>query len=191
MKSDIIKIGFQCVVDFYWRVGHATLEHELYSWDFLDWIKAGISSNMRGLEDPSRKIDFFASLYYAMIGNEVSENEVLFKRAVPFFYEDIFLLYQSHLHAQLTIAYRKGKIKTLQPSNLIIYPTFEKASELYGVLPSIQLSLEGYQAKHVDELEQKLESAYVSRDSMLFKSMSMMYDYGPCSENNGVLLGVT
>ena len=84
--------------------------------DFLDYIMAGIAFNTRNFELPSRKISFYAQVYADLV--EAKNTEIV-EKAIKYFYEDIFDIYQKYLKS-----FKTEEIK--EEDTVILLPLWEK-----------------------------------------------------------------
>lgn len=190
MNNAIVEVDYQYVNDLYFRVRHACLESEIYRLDFWDWVRAGVAFNVRGTTEPSRKVAYFVELYKMLEAVSLEGERSELQAAVMRYYEDLFQLYQDHLVAQLQIAYRSKKNESVEPNNLILLPSFDKTPFLREVLPSEDVSLADYDCQNIDKFRKSMATVYATEGSLLFRCMSMLFDYGVQGVGDGILLGV-
>lgn len=190
MNRQQMVVGYQYVYDLYYRVRQACLTYDVYQLDFLDWIKAGLAFNALGVRDISRRPSYFGRLYKAVISDIYSISESDWREAVLKYYEDIFQLYQDHLLAQLQIASRRKGGDFTSPKELLIVPSFEKLPEIMTILQREVVVIDEYVCKNTDELLQVASTVYLTEDSLLFKGMSLMFDYGVKRYKDGIALEV-
>lgn len=190
MTGTINRVAFPYIYDLYYRVRHAHLECEVYSLDFLDWVKAGVAFNVRGIEDPQRSVAYFGELYRTIKARAFENNVMLFRKALTVFYEDLFLLYNDHLSAQLKRAHNNGGAGVTSPQSLVLLPSFEQIPELFEILPAVDVILDEYCCENPELLQKNMASIYVQEGSALFRGMALYFDYGVCRRGDGVILGV-
>lgn len=190
MTQVIVDVEFQHLYDLCYRVRHAKLANTVYRIDFYEWVKAGVAYNIRGTKDPKRKISYFAHLYelISAMRCEITDEEL--RTAVCLYYEDFFQLYQEHLTAQLKIAQKRVNRTSLEPSDLVLLPTFDSVPVVRSRLETVSLEFQQYECKHLVELQQKMATIYASEASSVFKCMAVYYDYGVRREGGGVILEV-
>ena len=190
MIGTINHVAFPYIYDLYYRVRHGDLECEVYSVDFVDWVKAGVAYNVRGIEDPQRSVAYFGELYRDIKSRAYERDSRKFRKAVTVFYEDLFLLYNDHLSAQLKRAHNNGGRGVTSPQNLVLLPSFEQIPELMEFLPLVEVILDEYCCVNPDALQKSMASIYVQEHSQLFRGMALYFDYGVCRLGDGVILGV-
>lgn len=191
MTGSAIDVYYPFVYDLHYRVKHACLGNEIFRIDFVDWIKAGVAYNTRGLQNPKRKVAYFAELYRIILNrSDISSQSAALQTAVTRFYEDLFQLYQDHLVAQLKHSGKRAKSGNTEPDNLILLPSFEQIPELMSVLEQEQITLLEYDCKNLVEFKQAMATIYAVQGTPIFRCMSLMYDYGICKCGNGVILEV-
>lgn len=191
MSVGVVRVSYNRMYDFYVRTRNVSLVHVCYRIEFMDWVKAGVAFNARGLEVSTRKIAYFGDLYEKLQTvsdyNEIAEE---LRIAVKRYYEDLFLLYQDHLAGVLGSNGKKGKAtKHLYP-NLAFLPSFKETPKLYDVMPSQQIELPSYTPKNEEALRSDMVQLFVEPESILYKCMAMYYDNGIKSDSNVVLLEV-
>lgn len=187
---NIVEVEFQYVSDLYFRVRHARLESEVYRLEFIDWVKAGIAYNVRGITEPSRRVAYFAELYGTLGTQNLAKRVEDIRTAVKKYYEDLFQIYQDHLLAQLQIAHKLSKNSGTEPDNLILVPSFKKTPEVTNILPHEEVALLHYSCKNLDELKRRMSTLYAVEGSPLFCCMALMFDYGVKGVGDGVILEV-
>lgn len=190
MSGIIVDVSYPYVYDLYYRVRHACLEYETYRLDFLDWVKAGIAYNVRGVEDPNRKVSYFGQLYSVIQQGDIERDLNIYKTAVVRFYEDIFQLYQDHLVSQLKAARTRNESGATEPSNLILLPSFKSMPKLYDFLPIIEIVYKEYVCQDRLDFQRHMSTIYAAESSDLFKMMSLVFDYGYRGKDGGVILEV-
>lgn len=186
--TNIIDVTYPYVYDLYYRVRHARLENTVYRIDFWDWVKAGVAFNIRG-QDPSRKIAYFVELHEQIQSGDFMRYRYALQLAAQRFYEDLFLLYQDHLVAQLKIAQRQDQI-TLDPDELILLPSFDSTPGISDVLDVVHVEAMRYKSLHLDELQHKMATIYATEGSAVFQFMALYFDYGIKTTDPGVILEV-
>lgn len=190
MTGVVRDVDYQYVYDLYYRVKHACLESEIYRLDFLEWVKAGIAYNTRGIKDPTRKIAYFGQLYRKIQGGVSNMSKSDLREAVIKYYDDLFQLYQDHLEAQLREAGRQRVADILEPRLLVLLPSFANTPDICDMLDTVEVSLVNYECQHIEELRQKMATIYAIEDSLLFRSMGLLFDYGVYNGGDGVILEV-
>ena len=184
--SEIVEVEYPYVYDLYYRVRNAKLENAKYRLEFIDWVKAGVAFNVRGVEEPSRKIAYFGGLY-RLLCNDPKRNIGAVRTAILKFYTDIFLLYQDHLTAQLDLARQGGSRVSLTPKDIVILPSFLKTPVLKEMLKTVVVSLDSYKCRNIDDFKKHTATIYVDEDSTLFSAMSLLYDVSMCSKDSNLL----
>ena len=186
MNKKIIKVGYPYVPDLYYRIQHYSLENNLYSLDFIDWIKAGIAYNVRGIHSTRRSISYFAQLYSGLYGIDRDISEPELRMGIVYFYEDLYLLCRDYSASYLQYSEKNSIL-----NDFAIVPTFAESKSLVEKLDSQMIKLNEYKVmdKHRDSLLIDIR-ALISESSCLFKCMSLYYDYGIHREGNGMLLEV-
>lgn len=203
-------VAFQQVYDLVFRARNARLSSVAYVLDFYDWLRAGIAYNTRGFENPTRKIAYFAKIYGILMdareqGATLEPHKNLFSQALSYYYADILDIYQDHVkakHALAALRNSKAKAKSKvvpEFGNLLVLPSFDLVPELRGdegvppLFPTRKFPWNGYQCKNVNRFRSIVTSAYVNSETNpgLFSCMSLLYDYGVCHVERGVLLEVT
>lgn len=191
MKSGVVRVSYGHVYDLYFRVRNVRLEHVAYRVEFIDWVKAGVAFNARGIETSTRKISYFGDLYnklmsvddYAGLTDEL-------RIAVTRYYEDLFLLYQNHLAGVLNSAGKKGRAAKHLCQNFVLLPSFLDTPQISAVFPAKEVDLNNYLPLHEEALRADMVQLFVDPASELYKCMAMYYDHSIKSDGNVVLLGV-
>lgn len=190
MTQSIVDVTFPFIYDFYYRTRNACLECEAYRIDFYDWVSAGIAFNTLGAKDPRRRVAYFGKIFDILDSAQISENVTALRTAIVRFYEDLYHLYDDHLVAQLKSAKSREKSETVEPKSLIILPSFSQVPQLLDFIPSRDVVLDTYECKHLEALREDMSTIYAVEGTPLFRGMSLMYDYGMKSEEDGIILGV-
>lgn len=188
--TQVVEVGFRFVYDFYYRTRHAALEQSFYRIDFLDWVKAGVAYNALSAENVNRRVSYFGDLYYRLSGTRGKLDGKVLEDAVSNFYDDIFQLYQDHLSAQLKSKVRGKQSGDLSPQDLVIIPSFDKVDIVQNYLERKTVKLDSYMANNENAMQKELTTAYISKDSMMYHAISLMYDYGHCPVDTAVILEV-
>lgn len=193
---DVKRVAHKQYYDLVFRAKNARLRSAAYSLDYLDWLKAGVAFNTRGIDTASRKIDYFAQLYrviarYNEEGPEVIERNLEdLASSFPIFYEDIFEIYQYHLESkQREVKYsRTSKALTLE--ELFVVPTFERVPFLRDYFTTETRPWLGYQSEVEEKFLLTVNSPYLDSSSGLYSCMSLLFDYGTYRSGKGVLLEI-
>ncbi len=184
-------MSYDCVYDLYFRVRNVKLEHTTYQVEFIDWVKAGVAFNARGIEVSTRKISYFGDLYSKLISvSDYSQLTEELKIAVTRYYEDLFLLYQDHLMGVRNAAGKKGRATIYLRENFVLLPSFESTPKMSEVFPKKEVNLQTYTPQNNDAMRMDMVHLYVREDSDLYKCMAMYYDHSIKSDGNVVLLEV-
>lgn len=194
--SELYFVSHKQYYDLIFRAKNARLNSTAYVLDFMDWIKAGIAFNVRGTEDPSRRISYFVNLYRLLMSareNGISvleESRDMLVEALRMYYEDIYLIYQYHLESKHLEAVNLITKKRPDFGELLVVPTFDCAPEMRELFETVVMGSSSYECQNIDSFVSNINSAYISHNSDLFRCMSMMYDYGCMSVGRGLLLEV-
>lgn len=191
MNNGVVRVSYDHIYDLYFRVRHVKLEHMAYRVDFMEWIKAGVAFNVRGIETSTRKISYFGDLYtklttigdYSAIASELG-------LAVTRYYEDLFWLYQDHLIGVQNAEGSRGRAVKYLYENLVLIPSFKGVPLIQKIFPEKQVDLLSYKIQHEESLQTTMAQLYVNTDSLLYKCMGMYYDHGLKPGGDVVLLGV-
>ena len=189
MNMQVINVGYPYVYDMYFCIQHARLEHIVYQLDFMEWVKAGIAFNIKGVQDSKRRVSYFVSLYDIVERGDFEGCKQQLRTGIVRFYEDLYQMYQEHLKAQLKYTTRKKQNQT-EPDALVIIPSFDSIRPLFDILPSKHIEFSSYECENLQLFKQNMATAYPKKDSLLFRSMSVYYDYGVQGMDNGILLEV-
>lgn len=169
MSSGVIDVGFPYLYDLYYRVRNGRLINTFYRVDFLDWVKAGVAFNTRGLETPKRSIAFFGEVYTAL--KDLNTEKIpLVERALISFYDDLFLLYQDYLSIQQDNAKLRGQ-------DFVLFPSFQQIPELTEYFDVLTVHLKSYEGKNPFAVKQRIPTIYVDEHSLMFKGMLLLHDY--------------
>lgn len=169
MSSGVVDVGFPYLYDLYYRVRNGRLVNTFYRVDFLDWVKAGVAFNTRGLDTPKRSIAYFGEVYDAL-KNLDAENVPLLERALISFYDDLFLLYQDYLSTQQDNAKLRGQ-------DFVLFPSFKQIPELTEYFEVLTVGLASYEGKNLFAVKQRIPTIYVDENSLMFKGMLLLHDY--------------
>lgn len=190
MTSTVVDVTYQFVYDLYYRVRHACLESEIYRLEFLEWVKAGLAYNTRGVKDPTRKIAYFGELYHQLRQGVTLMSKADLQEAVIKYYDDLFQLYQDHLEAQLKKAGHQKNLDFLEPASLVLLPSFTTVPEIKTVLDVVDIQLDCYECKDIEAFRQKMATIYATEGTSLFRCMGLLFDYGVYQGGDGVILEV-
>lgn len=191
MRSGVVRVSYGHVYDLYFRVRNVQLKHVAYRVEFIDWVKAGVAFNARGIETSTRKISYFGDLYTKIMSvDDYNELKDELKVAVYRYYEDLFLLYQDHLAGVLKSAGKKGRAAKHLCQNFVLLPSFDETPKFQGVFPVEQVNLNQYQPRNEDAMRSDMVQLFVEPSSELYKCMAMYYDHSIKSDGNIVLLEV-
>lgn len=187
----MVRVSYDHVYDLYFRARNVKLEHVAYRVEFIDWVKAGVAFNARGIEVSTRKISYFGDLYEKLVSTDdyallIEDLRV----AVTRYYEDLFLLYQDHLAGVLNSAGKKGKAAKHLCENFVLLPSFRETPRMKEVLPEKEIDLNSYVPRNEDAMRTDMVQLFVRQESELYKCMAMYYDHSIKSDGNVVLLGV-
>lgn len=191
MSSGVIRVSYGHVYDLYFRVRNVQLKHVAYRVEFIDWVKAGVAFNARGIENSTRKISYFGDLYTKLmsVGDYAGIVDEL-RIAITRYYEDLFLLYQNHLAGVLNSAGKKGRAAKHLCQNFVLLPSFRETPQIEELFPTTVIDLNNYQPRNEDAFRAHMVQLYVPPESELYKCMAMYYDHGIDTDGNVVLLGV-
>lgn len=182
-----VVVGYKYVQDLYYRVRHARLMNEVYTLDFLDWIKAGVAFNVNGVKEPSRKVSNFVALYHAVQSECCAEFSRELCDGLHYYYEDLFRIYQDHLVAQLRISQQRASRQSPEVSNLVLLPSFESTPAMSGLFETIDIELASYSSKYPDDFLESLATIYAREGSVVYQLMSVYYDMGVRREGNKLI----
>lgn len=191
MEKEIIRVSHHFWSDLCFRIRNAKLQHEYYSIDYFDWVKAGIAYNISGTSDINRSIDYFCSLYDILSTDSKEDAVAKIRASVTMFYEDLYSLYLDHISVQFKVNARASRGKQIMADSLILLPKFDAIPELSMILPKADIKLVEYECKHVEDFENNRPAASVVSGSPMYRCMSLMFDYGVKKQDNGTLLEVT
>lgn len=191
MTGGVVRVSYDCVYDLYFRVRNVKTEHTAYEIDFIDWVKAGVAFNVRGIEVSTRKISYFGDLYQKLVSvSDYSQLTEELKVAVTRYYEDLFLLYQDHLMGVRNAAGKKGRATVYLRENFVLLPSFKGVPKMQELFPRKEVDLRTYVPQNNDAMRVDMVHLYVQENSELYKCMAMYYDHSIKSDGNVVLLGV-
>lgn len=191
MNGGVVRVSYPHVYDLYFRVRNVKREHVAYRVEFIDWVKAGVAFNARGIEVSTRKIAYFGDLYEKLVSTS-DYNTIIddLRRAVTRYYEDLFLLYQDHLAGVLNSAGKKGKAARHLCENFVLLPSFRESPRIMDVLPTKKIVLNEYTPVHNEQMRIDMVHLFVDPEADLYKCMAMCYDHSIKSDGNVVLLEV-
>lgn len=191
MNGGVVRVSYAHVYDLYFRVRNVKREHVAYRVEFIDWVKAGVAFNARGIEVSTRKIAYFGDLYEKLVSTEDYSTIIDDLRvAVTRYYEDLYLLYQDHLAGVLNSAGKKGKAARHLCENFVLLPSFRELPRIRDVLPTKKIVLNDYTPVHNEQMRIDMVHLFVDPEADLYKCMAMYYDHSIKSDGNVVLLEV-
>ena len=193
---ELQSVSYKQVYDLVFRARNARLNATAYVLPFEEWVKAGVAYNTRGFELMTRKISMFGELYNIMEearnnGADSVRHRILFlEEALGLYYADIFNIYQDHLRSKHDDA-KLRSVKTIPGfGDLLVLPSFDGVPELKELFPCKSVNWMEYQCQRVSGFLESINSSYLKPDSGLYHCMALMYDYGMCRVESGVLLEV-
>lgn len=191
MISGVVRVSYNHMYDLYFRTRNVKLEHVAYRVEFMEWVKAGVAFNARGIEVSTRKIAYFGQLY-ELLASTTDYHDIYedLRIAVTRYYEDLFLLYQDHLAGVLSSAGKKGKAAKHLCTNFVLLPSFAETPRILDVFPKKVIDLNSYVPAHEEALRADMVQLFVEPTSELYKCMAMYYDHSLKSDGDTVLLEV-
>lgn len=179
MIRGVITVGHDRVYDLYFRVRTSQLENGTYSLEFLNWIKAGVAYNIRGVEVSSRKISYFAELYgKVMSGEDMHPYTRELRVALSRFYEDLYRLYHDHVTAARNAAGKKGNGSIPLITNLLLVPAFEQTPFMRDLFPTREVIIDDYVPQHPLEMNREQDTIHLESKDVWYKAMALYYDCG-------------
>ena len=193
-------VSYHQVYDLVFRARNARLSAAAYTVDFMEWVRAGIAFNTRGLDSYSRRISYFCDLYKVIArahtlpyeqGLEFLRTKKFYlEEALYMYYEDLCWVYFDHLSAKVRVAAMSDKVKTADFEDLFVLPCFDSVPLFKDLFETRQVRWDSYTTSNTAKLDMRLDTVQLSRDSALYRCMSLVFDYGFQRKESGVLLEV-
>ena len=108
---ELLNVPYYHFYDLVFRCRYDFLVPAIYVIDFLDYVKAGIAYNAFSFKSADRKIAFFVKVLDA-ISLEAYDSEII-RRAIRYFYEDIFSLYKDIMNNKGTKLLQDGSVQVV------------------------------------------------------------------------------
>ena len=210
LNLPVERVAYKQVYDLVFKSRNAKLNSVAYTLDYLDWVKAGIAFNTRGFQVESRKISVFVGLYNALLALEaelakaepadpavVEKYKKILGESLPYFYQDIFEIYQDHLISKAEVAgtQRASRGTGAAPDfgQLIILPSFDYVPYFRELFDTVHTTWDGYDSPSSGVFDAKVKaSIYLNRNQYpgIYSCMLLMYDYSKTANGANTLLEV-
>lgn len=172
-----IIVTHQYYYDLLFRAIYGYLEPNEYDIDYINYIKAGIAFNTKGMIDSSRKISFYSQVYQILLGLE-AYNKVIIQESIKYFYEDIYDIYLDCIKSHI---FKRVNFKDF----IFIKPTWTLNNSILNSFKRDKIQISKYKSQSYDKLLLNLPNIDIS-DSQL-RYIQAAYD---CTKNYDKVLEV-
>lgn len=206
-----VYVGHQYLYDFRFQARNGLLTPQIYIFDFLDYVMAGIAFNELGQESSAHKISEFVSVYRVITGEKEAEeaDKIRINKMITTYYTDLVNLYRDNFRSfkQYCTTPQSGRGRGARRSQknpilagfengsieAILQPSFESVKDVLTDLgfETLVVHSKNYVSQNDAAVRSHLDYAAVVKFPTVYENFSILFDHSDyVGVMNAVLLEV-